>query len=418
MSQNPGEWNPTGPGYPPQGGGQPPQQPGQPPQTHPAQGGQGQGGQAQGSPGQGGQGRNYPQQGYPQGSQPPSPNYPPQGEQGYPQQGGQPTYPSQGGQPTYPSQGGQGYPSQGGQPTYPQPGYAPQGYPQQGYAPQGGVPPQAGYGQPGYGQGAYGQPTSLGTPGSYGQQPPGSYGQQPPGSSGSGGRPPTKKSPGLIIGIVVAAVVLLVAVGGIFIALSGGGSDQPVSTITPEPQTTQPSTPTTQPSGPTSQPSNPSTTPSKPTQPAGDTIDLGNGIRLTPAAGWTVQDQSSGVASLTNGQGVFYGRQIKLDKGSNAVQFCDAFNRAALKSASNAKFGQAEAADVGSDKLSAATCGATYTETSGDQSIQVFVSSLVSVRKSDGLTVVGTLLYVKNTDAQTKTDAGTMLSSMLTSQVS
>jgi hypothetical protein len=374
MTQNPGQWNPTGPGYPAQGG-QPPQ-PGQP-QGYPQQGGQ----------------PTYSQQG---------------GQPTYSQQGGQPTYPQQGGQPTSPQQGGQPtYPQQRGQPTYSQEGSAQQG----GYAPQGGVPQQGGYGQqPGYGQGAYGQTANVGGTGAYGQQPPGSY--------QSGGRPPTKKSPGLIIGIVVAAVVLLVAVGGIFIALSGGGSDEPSSTITPEQPTSQPSRPTTEPSGKTSQPSSPSTAPSQPTQPTGDTIDLGNGIGLTPAAGWSVQDQSSGVASLTNGQGVFYGRQIKLDKGTNPAQFCDSFNRAALKSASNAKFGDAQAADVGSPKLSAATCGAAYTETSGDQSMQVFVSSLVSVRKSDGLTVVGTLLFVKSTDAQTKTDAGTMLSSMLTTQVS
>ncbi len=131
-----------------------------------------------------------------------------------------------------------------------------------------------------------------------------------------------------------------------------------------------------------------------------------------------MKEQATSTVSLTNDQGVFYGRQIKLDKGTNAVQFCDAFNRAALKSASNAKFGEPKSSDVGSNKLSAAVCGAGYTETSGDQSTQVFVSSLVSVRKSDGLTVVGTLLFVKSTDEQTKTDAGAMLSSMLNSQVS
>ena len=42
---------------------------------------------------------------------------------------------------------------------------------------------------------------------------------------------------------------------------------------------------------------------------------------------------------------------------------------------------------------------------------------MVSVRKSDGLTVIGTLLCAKNTDEQTKTDAGEMISSMVTSQV-
>lgn len=362
MSQNPGQWNPTGgPGYPQQGGGQ------------------------EGSP-QGGQPSG--QQGY----------YPPQGSP--PQGSGQQGSPQQYGQPQGSPQQYGGYPSQGGYAT--QPGSYTQ--------------------QPGYGQGGFGQPTGYGAAGGYGPQPdqtqvqPPGWGQQGPGTYQPGGRPPTRKSPGLIIGIVVAAVVLLVAVGGIFIALSRS-SDEPTSTITPAPPTSEPTPtqPTSGPSGQSSEPGQPST---PPTQPTGEAIDLGNGITLKPAAGWTVQDQEATVVSLTNRQGVFYGRQLKLDKTTNAAQFCDAFNRAALKSASNAKFGDAEPTDVGSSKLSAADCGATYTETSGDKSVQVFVSSLVSVRKSDGLIVVGTLLFVKNTDDQTKSDAGAMMSSMLTSQVS
>jgi hypothetical protein len=218
---------------------------------------------------------------------------------------------------------------------------------------------------------------------------------------------------------VVACVVLLVAIGGIFIALSGGGSDQPTSTITPGPPTSEPTTeptePPSTPGGQTSEPTGPTTAP---TQPTGEAIDLGSGITLMPATGWRVQEQETSVVSLTNGQGVFYGRQLTLAKGTNPVQFCDAFNRAALKSAGNARFGDAEARDVGSDKLSAAVCAAAYTETSGDQSMQVLVSSMVSVRKSDGLTVVGTLLSVRNTDDQTKSDASAMMSSMLNSQVS
>ncbi len=372
MSQNPGQWNPAGgQGYPPRGGQQPP--PGQQPQ--------------QGSYGQQPQPGQYGQQPQPSqyGQQPQPGQY---GQQ--PQQGsyGQQPQPSQYGQQPQPGQYGQ-------QPSYPQ---------QQ--------PPAYGQ-QPAYGQGTYGQQPGYGQPPRYGQQGAG-WGQQPPG--GGPGARPTKKSPALIIGIVAAAVVFLVALGGIFIALSGGSDDQPVSTITPAPPG-EPTQPTTEPSKPgaSSEPAKPS---QNPDQPSGSTIDLGNGITLKPAAGWQIQDQAATVVSLTNSQAVFYGRQLQQQKTTNAEQFCDAFNRAALKSAGNAKFGQAEAQDVGSNKLTAATCGATYTATSGDQSVQVLVSSLVSVRKSDGLTVVGTLLSVKGTDAQTRSDAGEMMSSMLTSQAS
>lgn len=200
------------------------------------------------------------------------------------------------------------------------------------------------------------------------------------------------------------------AIGGIFIALSGG-NDQPVSTITPAPPS-QSAEPSTQPStgGKSSEPAGPS-------RPTGSAIDLGNGIKLVPAAGWKIEDQSSAAASLTNGQGVFYGRQLQQQKTTNPEQLCDSFSRAALKSAANARFGEPESANVGSSKVSAAVCTATFTATSGDQTAQILVSNMVSVRKSDGLAVIGTLLWAKNTDEQTKTDAGEMMSSMVTSQV-
>ena len=94
----------------------------------------------------------------------------------------------------WPPQGGysQGYPSQGQPGNYGQ--QPPQGgYPPGGYGPQGAYGPQAGYPPQGY------QP---GVPGGYPPVGPG-YGGIPPGG------PPAKKSPAMIIGIVAAAVVLL-----------------------------------------------------------------------------------------------------------------------------------------------------------------------------------------------------------------
>ena len=321
-----------------------------------------------------------------------------------------PGYPPQ--QPTYGGQPGWGQQNPYQQPSGQQPAaQQPYGRPGQNpYQPPSGQQP---YGQPGQnpypqaaGQPGYGPPSYAA---SYGQQP--MYGPPgaPPPQPGAPGGPPPRKSPALIIGIVAAAVVLLVAVGGIFIALSGGGTE-PVSTITPAPPSEQPQ-PSTAPStgGKSSEPANPS-------GPAGSAIDLGKGIKLVPAAGWTVEDQTTGAVSLTNGQGVFYGRQLQQQKTTNPEQLCDAFNRAALKSAANAQFGEPETADVGSSKLTAAVCGATFTATSGDKTTQVLVSNMVSIRKSDGLAVIGTLLYVKDSDQQTKTDASEMMSSMITSQ--
>lgn len=367
MSQNP-PWPPQG-----QGQGSP-----QDPRGYPQQPSQGGGYPQQGYPPQGGQG--YPQQGGQQG-RPPQQNYPQQGgQQGYPQQG----YPQQGGQQGYPQQGGQG-------------GYQPQGYagPFQGQ-PQGGYPAQ--------GQGGYQPPPSGGATG------------------GPGVGPSPRKSTGLIIGIVVAAVVLLVAVGGIIMALNRGGDD-PVSTITPAPQPTPTDEPSSQPTTePSTQPTEPSSAPSqqpsdKPTQaPSGDTIDLGNGVKLTPAPDWQVRSEKGGAAQLANGRDIFVGIVAKLPADSNAAQTCDAYHRDVGKSYTNGKFAEPKKVDLGTKKLNGATCAAQVTVANGGNAVQVTIFSLVSIR-TDGLTVVGSLYFTEDSDTTAlDKDFTSMVNSMLKGQ--
>jgi hypothetical protein len=225
----------------------------------------------------------------------------------------------------------------------------------------------------------------------------------------------------LIIGIVVAAVVLLVAVGGIIMAL-GGGDDEPVSTITPSAPTTPTAEPTTEPTTePTDEPSSAPSNSSQPTDqpttaPGGDAIDLGSGVKLTPASGWQVKSQKSGAAQLNNGRDVFVGIVAKLPKGSNPSQTCDAYHRDIAKSYTNGKFAEPKAADLGTDKLSGATCVAQVTVANGGNAIQVYIFSLVSVR-TDGLTVVGSLYFTEDSDTtQLDKDFGTMVNSMLKGQ--
>lgn len=339
----------------------------------PPQGGQGQPGGYPQPGGQGQQGGGYPQQGYPQ--------------QGYPQQGG-----------GYPQQGG-GYPQQGSNPQQGQ--YPPQG----GYQPQG-----ASYTGPFQGQPQGGYPNQGG-----GYQPP------PSGVPGGPGAQPPRKSAGLIIGIVVAAIVLLVAVGGIIMVLTGGDDDQPVSTITPSAQPTPTSEPTTdptqEPSEPTNAPSGSSNPTSKPTQaPSGDSIDLGNGVKLTPADGWQLKSQQTGAAQLTNGHDIFVGIAAKLPKGSNAGQTCDAYHRDIAKSYTNPKFNDAKSVDLGTKKLSGATCVAQVTIANGGNAIQVYIVSLVSIR-TDGLAVVGSLYFTDDSDTkQLDQEYTAMVGSMLKGQ--
>lgn len=312
----------------------------------------------------------------------------------------------------YPPQGpGGGYPpaGQGGYPQpQPTPGYPPQpgGYNPQGtYAPQGGYPPQ-GYGQQPPG-GGYGQP---------GEGPPG--GGYPPAAG-----PPAKKSPGLIIGIVVAAIVLLAAIGGIIMVLNRDSSDQPPP-VSITPTNTAPPTeqPTPSPSGqPTATPSrSPQPTPSGSANepPSGSAVDLGNGVSLTPASGWEVQKTSSGVAQLSNGQSVFLGQVIQAEANTNPGQLCDAWHRQVAEGTSNGKFQDAKSVDLGTSKLSGGSCLAQVTVSNGQGSTTVLLFSLVSVRTADGLTVIGTASFPPDADAdKLDADFSTMINSMLRGQV-
>ena len=347
--------------------------------------------------------------------------------------------------PPWTPQGGgyppQGYPQQG----QPQGGYPPQGQSQGGYQgqPQGSYPQQPGYPQ----QGGY-QPSSYLGP-FQGQQPQGGYpgqggrgGYQPPTTGPYGGPPggqPPRHSAGVIIGIVVAAVVLLVAVGGILMALGGRGGDEPVSTITPTPlpiptddpttrPTTQPTqTPAPHPSQTTAPPATvpptkkpPVTQPptKKPTPPSsGNAIDLGNGVKLTPAADWQVRSKKKNAVQLANGQDIFLGIVAKDQPGSNPAQTCDSYHREVAKDYTNGKFAEAKKVDLGTTKLRGATCSAQVTVANGGDALNVYIYSLVSAR-TDGLTVVGSLYFTKDSDVdELNKDFSSMVNSMLRTQV-
>lgn len=315
--------------------------------------------------------------------------YPPQGPGGYPPQQPSPGYPPQQPSPGYPPQQPGGYPQQ-------QP-------PQQGYPPQGSYGPQRAYGPP---------------PGEFPPQPAGfgpqGPGPQPPGAQGA----PAKKSPVMIIAIVAAAIVLLAAVGGIIMVLNRGGTDQPDVSITPS-QPAQPTEePTPQPSGEPS--SQPQPTPTESSQsPTRGAIDLGNGVVLVPATGWEVKKTGKNVAQLSNGKSVFLGQSLQISPSTNPGQLCDAWHRDVAEGTANGKFQDAKDADVGTTRLKAATCVAEVTVSGGQGTTKLYLFSLVSVRQSDGVTVIGTAYFTPNTQTdQLNKDFTSMINSMLKSQAS
>lgn len=357
--------NPTNPANQPTGPGgvqQPqPTQPMPPAQGQPAQGQPARGYQAPGA---------YPQPGYPQQGAYPQQPYP---QQGYPQQGGY-------GQPQ------QGYPPQGGY-GQPQQGYPPRG----GYAPQGAYPQQPGYGQPGA--------------------------AQPPG----GGRPSSSR----VLLIVIAAVVALVLLGGGIMLMTHRAQPtvDPTVPVTP----TQSAEPTT---GPTSEPSQSTEPTDQPTEqptdqpteqptepgPGGDSVDLGKGVSFTVADGWQIAEQAQGAASVTDGKAYMIVRLTQVKKTTNSSQLCDAFHRQTLKDATGVQFGDPQDVDAGLDNLAVAQCAAAYVDNSSGKSTQMFALTFTSVRKTDGLATINTVLYTKKTPDTSFAGADKMLNQILGTQ--
>ena len=328
-----------------------------------------------------------------------------QGE--YPPQSQPPGYPSQaqpGGygtesQPSgYPSQSPGGYPPQGQSGTYSgQPGaYPPQGA----YPPPGGFPPGGAY------------------PGS-------AAGYPPPGAGPVGpvGGPPGRNSPGMIIGIVAAAVLLLAAVGGIILVLNRSDDTQPAATITPGPPAAEPTTeePSAQPRSPSPSGKQSTPQPTQPTQappptPDGEAISLGRGISLTPADGYEVEKSGTGYARLTNGDQLFLGQAIAVEPTTNPGQLCDAWHRKIAEGQANGKFADPRTADLNTKTLEGATCVGTFTASNGSGSQDVVVYSLASVR-TDGVTALGTMYFLKDANGdQLNKDFNTMMNSMLEGQ--
>ena len=316
----------------------------------------------------------------------------PQGQGGYPQ-----------GQSGYP-QGG--YPQSGQQGAYPPGGYQQGGHPQSQWTVQG-QPQQSGWNPNGPQPGYPGDPAAGG-----------------PGRSSG-------KSPLLIVGIVIAAVVLLVAVGGIFIALAGGGGGTPGAPITPD-ASQAPSAPPSTASGPGSSSSGrPSSSKPSASSPGsgggggggggggqtGDEIDLGDGISLTPASGWTVESQKSTLAVLTNGQELFVGQVVELDSDADPKQVVDNYHRQLAKNYTDVSYEDAKTTDLGTSKLKGASGSMSGTSSSSQGSVDVSLYTVASVRTKDGVTVVGTIYLTTSSDTSAAgKDFDTMVNSMLAGQ--
>jgi hypothetical protein len=216
----------------------------------------------------------------------------------------------------------------------------------------------------------------------------------------------------MIIAIVAAAIVLLAAVGGIIMVLTRGGAEQPETTITPS----QPPAPTEEPTAQPTPTEEPQPTPTA-QSPAAGAIDIGNGIELKPASGWEVKKTGKNVAQLSDGESVFLGQSVQISPSTNPGQLCEAWHRDVAEGTSNGQFQEAKDVDLGTARLKGATCVAQVTVSGGQGTTKLYLFSLISVRQSDGVTVIGTAYFTPdvNTDQLNK-DFSSMVNSMLRTQ--
>ena len=210
------------------------------------------------------------------------------------------------------------------------------------------------------------------------------------------GGPPKKKSPLLIIGIVVAAVVALVAIGGIVIGLELGQQGRPATRRSrPSPQTPPPDEPSTDPARRLAE------------QRALGRLDARRRRRVggrpsTSATtspwcrptGWDVKKQTDVARPAERRQERLHrpdrrARRRAPTRARSARRGTSSWPRARAAASSPTP----KTADVGTDKLKAATCSAQITASSGQGSSALLLVSVVSVRSSDGVTVVGTVAF-------------------------
>lgn len=332
-----------------------------------------------------------------------------------------------GGQPSWPSQGQQTpgpYP-----PAQPHPGPYPPAQPYPG-PPAGYGQSQSGYGPPSGGYASQPGPAGYG-PGQqqYGYGPPSGY--QQTGFQGGGPPPQQGNSRGKIIGIVIGAIVVLALIG-VAIGLLTGGKSAPVTPIPPPVSQTPDPVPTPTPvepsPDPTPEPTDPAPTPSEeitepaptPTEtetpPVSGAIDVGNGMSVVPAEGWTVDEQSENGVLLFDAIG--RGFVVSTGQSTNPAAEVAKVIDDVTAGGSDVKKGEVQAPDLHPD-LEVASQLAIMTTAGGGGTSELAVLAFVSARTADNVGFVAVLVVpVEDLENKTVTDqADLMLDSLFNSQL-
>ena len=143
---------------------------------------------------------------------------------------------------------------------------------------------------------------------------------------------------------------------------------------------------------------------------------LAEGIGVVAAPLYELQDKGPGYASFSNGNDVFIARVIKLpaytDPGRRCVDEPSSVNRGA----SALKIPPPQPVN-GNPSLQIATCQSSAIYSDGGGSRIAHAGGVVSVRLSDGVTVIGTVLFnTSSVPSQLNQDVSAMVNSMLRDQ--
>jgi hypothetical protein len=251
----------------------------------------------------------------------------------------------------------------------------------------------------------------------------------PPGGFRPAAPPPARGgSSTKIIGIVIGALVVLGLIGGLIAAL--GGRDKKTTDPAPTITMATPTRPTATATAATTAPTTTAPTSAKPTAaastgattgattaPAGAPVVVGQGISVTPQAGWTVVKQEADFVVLSKGDVVFLAETGKAAPTTTGVQLVDGYLASQAKKMTNVKKNTTTALDV--DASVSIGKGLQVGTVTGSSGTEVLAFGVIgSVRKSDGVAFVGTLVWPASADvAPYNTDYTKMVTSMLATQI-
>jgi hypothetical protein len=191
-------------------------------------------------------------------------------------------------------------------------------------------------------------------------------------------------------------VLVVLLVFGITRLVGSGSDPDPTVNPTVDPTPTQGTDPTDDPT--TEDPTTDPTTGTDPTDdpttgtPTGDAIAIAEGVSVVPAAGWSQVEAEEGFVVLSDGNSYFYGEAFATDGAMPPADLLEDYLAQVTAEGTDVEIGAVEAVDMG-DGLESAIQSASWTVSDASGTYTTAVTSLATLRESDGLMTLATMFY-------------------------